>query len=346
MGCGRANAFASLLVVFTLAASVSAQSVISTRAGLIHFFEGAVYVSDRPLEAHLGKFTAVPQGAELRTEQGRAEVLLTPGVFLRVGEKSAIRMTATDLADTQVELVTGSAMVEAGEPNKDTSVTLIYRNWKVHFPRKGLFRIDSDPPRLWVLRGSADVAAIRQGEPIKVDEGMDLPLAAVLVPEQSGHAPADALSDWAKGRSQSIVADNTITAQIDEDPDATAAGLDNFTYFPLLGVLPSLGSSSPDLYSSLSPYQSGFNSIYFPGYSYQPIFVGIPIHGYLPYRPPRIGTGIGNNPSGPFPYRPSPYRPLPYRPTPYQPTPYRSTPRPAPIRVTPLGGVSGGVRHR
>jgi len=321
MRCGRANSL--LIVLSTLAAAVSAQSVISTRAGLIHFFEGAVYLGDRPLEAHLGRFTNIPQGAELRTEQGRAEVLLTPGVFLRLGEKSAIRMTATDLANTQVELLTGSAMVEAGEPSKDTAVALLYRNWKVQFPQKGLFRIDSDPPRLWVLRGAADVATIPRGQPIKVEDGMDLPFAAVLVPEQSSHAPADALNDWAKGRGESIVADNAIMAQIDEDPAATTAGLDNFTYFPMLGLMPSLGLSSPGLYSSILPYQPGFSSIYLPGYSYQPVFVGIPIRGYVPYRPPRIGTGI-TTPRGPIPYRP--------------------TPRPGPI--APLGGVAGGVHHR
>ncbi len=38
-----------------------------------------------------------------------------PGVFLRMGERSAIRLTANDLADTQVELKTGSAIVESGE---------------------------------------------------------------------------------------------------------------------------------------------------------------------------------------------------------------------------------------
>ena len=49
---------------------------------------------------------------------------------------------------------------------------------------------------------------------------MDLPLAAVLGPGAIGpNARPDALSDWAKAAAaQSIVADNAITAQIDEDP--------------------------------------------------------------------------------------------------------------------------------
>ena len=120
----RARVFSTLTAAIALALPVNAQSVISTHSGVIHFFEGAVYVGDRPLESHLGRFPSVPQGAELRTEEGRAEVLLTPGVFLRIGDRSSIRMVANDLADTQVELQAGSAIVDSGEPNSGTSVTL------------------------------------------------------------------------------------------------------------------------------------------------------------------------------------------------------------------------------
>src|SRR5579863_10006936 len=175
------------LTMFTALASmllpVSAQSVISTRSGLIHFFEGEVYLGDQSLESHLGRFPSVPQGAELRTAEGRAEVLLTPGVFLRMGDRSAIRMVANDLADTQVELETGSVIVDSGEPNLNTSITLIYKNWRVHFLQKGAYRIDADPARLWVRDGQAEVFAGLSKEPVSVEHGMSLPFAGVLVPE-------------------------------------------------------------------------------------------------------------------------------------------------------------------
>src|ERR1700722_14340721 len=161
-GCfisNRAWTFSALTAVIAMALPLNAQSVISTHSGVIHFFEGAVYLGDRPLESHLGKFPSLPQGAELRTADGRAEVLLTPGAFLRLGEKSAIRMVANDLADTRVELQTGSAIVDSGEPNSGTSITLIYKDWRVHFVRKGSYRVDSDPPRLRVREGGAEVFA-------------------------------------------------------------------------------------------------------------------------------------------------------------------------------------------
>src|SRR5580704_14367372 len=243
--------FASFALAALLIVPAGAQSVVSTHAGLIHFFEGAVYVGDRPLESHLGRFPSVPQGAELRTAEGRAEVLLTPGVFLRIGERSSIRMVANDLADTQVELQTGSAIVDSGEPNSGTSVTLNYKDWRVHFLQKGVYRLNTDPPSLWVRQGKAEVFTGPSEEPVSVERGMTLPFASVLVPELPEKLPNDALNDWANGRSQSISADNAITAQIDGDPASVGPGYDGFTYFPLLG-LPYAGGVSPS--AMYSPY--------------------------------------------------------------------------------------------
>jgi hypothetical protein len=305
-----ACAFSTLAAVAGLALPANAQSVISTHSGVIHFFEGAVYLGDRPLESHLGKFPSVPQGAELRTAEGRAEVLLTPGVFLRMGDRTAIRMVANDLADTRVELQTGSAIVDSGEPNADTSVSLIYKNWRVHFLRKGVYRIDSDPPCLWVRQGEAEVFTGAGGQPISVEHGMNLPLAAVLVPEQRpNELSGDSLSDWADGRGESIAADDAITAQIDEDPASQTTGLDSFTYFPSLGM-PSLGMDSSGLYSSYTPYQPGFNSIYLPGYTYPPIMLGLLGHGmgiYVPRLPWRTGISPGVGTIVRIPRAPVPY---------------------------------------
>jgi len=276
-----------MLVLFMLTVSASGQSVISTRSGLVHYFEGAVYLNDHPLEARLGKFWSVPQGAELRTEQGRAEVLLTPGVFLRIGARSAIRMLANELSDTQVELEKGSVIVEAGEPNQDTAVTLIYRNWKVHFPQKGLYRIDSNRVSLSVLQGAAEVVTTPRGEPIRVEEGTDLGFAQ-LVPRRSSHQRADALSEWNKSRSQSIMADNTITAQIGEDSAARTLDLETFidTYLRSLGV-PSVGLASSTRHGSILQNEPVL----------MPLWLGITMgrgfRSHLLPRRPQVGAPVG-----------------------------------------------------
>ncbi len=286
------------LSVFLSAMAVTfpaaAQSVISTHSGVIYYFDGAVSVGDRPLQQHLGTFPTVSPGIELRTAKGRAEVLLTPGVFLRVGENSSIRMIANSLANTRVELLSGSAILDSGQPASGTSVTLIFGNWQIHSNEAGSYRVDSDPAELWVLKGEADVTTAGS-DPVKVNEGMDLPFAKVLVPDRTESAPEDALSAWDQGRSDSIVADNAITQQIDADPAAQSADVDGFSYFPMLGV-PAVGLySSP--YASAIPVQPGFYSMYLPGYTYQPLLLGLMGRGLLtsyPITPLRLGTmGIG-----------------------------------------------------
>ena len=300
------------MCIFSLAAGAAftlpafGQAVISTRSGVVHFFEGAVSIAGHPLEARFGKFHSIPEGAELRTEQGRAEILLTPGVFLRVGEKSAVRMVDTSLADTRVELLAGSAMVESAEAAQGTAVTVLFRNWIVRQPHEGNYRIDSEPARLQVRGGRVDVIAKDGDAPVTVTQGMELPFEGVLVPEASQPASADMLNDWSDGRAQSISADNAIAADI-QDPatmSGTAFGTDAFTYFPLLGY-PSMVTNTSTPYTSLygavpipsTLYQPGFNSLYLPGYTYRPAYLRLPINGlnrtgYTPYSPLRM------NPTG------------------------------------------------
>src|SRR5258705_1387202 len=85
-----------------------AQTVISAHSGLIHYAEGRVLLDGKPVEVKITNFPEVKENMELRTEDGRAEVLLNPGVFLRLAENSAVRMVANKLSDTKVEFLSGS----------------------------------------------------------------------------------------------------------------------------------------------------------------------------------------------------------------------------------------------
>lgn len=330
--------YRSVCAFCLLTLSVQAQSVISTHSGIVYFFEGSVYLGDQVLQPHPGKFSSVPPGAELRTAEGRAEVLLTPGVFVRIGARSAIRMVANELSDTRVELLAGSALVDSAEPNSGTSVTLIYKNWSVRFLEQGVYRIDTDPPRLSILQGKAEVSAGTDKD-VTVGRGMNLPFASVLVPQPLTDWPRDALSAWAEGRQQSISADDAIAANI-QDPaslNASDSGLNSFTYFPMLG-LPSPGTLLSGTYSFVDLSQPGFNSIYLPGYTFLPFLVGLRAGGLPPTR---------------FPWHPRPTRPTPVFPV--YPHPVPVYPHPVPVRPVsphPIGvhpaprvGMHGGF-HR
>src|SRR5215469_11774647 len=62
--------------------TASAQPVLSAKSGTIALVEGKVYLGDQVVETTLTKFPDIKENGVLRTEDGRAEVLLTPGVSL------------------------------------------------------------------------------------------------------------------------------------------------------------------------------------------------------------------------------------------------------------------------
>src|SRR5258706_3442414 len=109
------------------AGSAFAQSVVSAHSGVVHYVDGTAYVNNERVEPKFGQFPEIKQDQELRTEEGGAEILLTPGVFLRLAENSSIRMSSNKLTDTRVEILTGSAMVECDDLAKDNAVMLLYK---------------------------------------------------------------------------------------------------------------------------------------------------------------------------------------------------------------------------
>ena len=138
-------------------AVVHAQSVISAHSGLIHYSEGRVLIGDREIDMKPSVFDEVKESQVLRTEEGRVEVLLTPGVFLRLNENSSFKMVSNKLSDTQVEALTGTVMIECAELLPDNSITLIYKDRKIAIEKSGLFRLEMDSGLFRVYSGEAVV---------------------------------------------------------------------------------------------------------------------------------------------------------------------------------------------
>lgn len=353
-----ANARIAILPLLALASGlpVPGQAVISTHSGVVYFFEGSVFLGDQRLEQKFGRFPEVGEGRELRTEHGRAEVLLTPGVFLRVGENSSIRMISNKLADTQVELIGGSAILEANDARKDDFVTVIHKNWQVRVPQTGVYRIDSDPPQLQVYKGGIEVSTNSKDASVAVKEGETLPLAELLLPERTTTAGSDPFKNWAMSRSQTIAADNTTAAGIIDDPNqvdnGTGLAVGGYTYFPPPAVS-SLGLSTPYGLSYWSPYQAALGSVYFSPYMYGVLYPAWPtaLGRYYPTRisipsltPTRIGS-TGLYPGSII----TPRSPSMSPSGPYSPQPIRGiTPR-TPVVAPHVGvgvGAARGVGHR
>ncbi len=154
------NRFFCLVSVLFLACSLlPAQSAISLHSGLLQYTSGSVLVENKPVLKTTTNLLGVKKGETLSTgSDGAAEVLLTPGVFLRMVENSAIRMDSVALTDTRVSVLQGSVMIECDEISKDNNVLFLVAGHEIEVRKKGVFRVDFDPAKLSVVQGEAFVA--------------------------------------------------------------------------------------------------------------------------------------------------------------------------------------------
>ncbi len=193
------------LTAFGFAAAALAQDVISARAGMIQHIEGSVQVDGKTIkmpsrEKMFSQLPEVKKGSTLSTTEGRAEVLLTPGVTLRLGEETSFKMIASDLADAKVELKEGMAIVEVLEMLKDTRVTVQVGQAAIEFRKPGTYKIHaSDKLELLVYDGQADVTIAGQKKSAK--RGNALSLENSLMARKFDTEKGDALLRWSMRRS-------------------------------------------------------------------------------------------------------------------------------------------------
>ena len=231
----------------------------------------------------------------VRTADGRAEVLLTPGVVLRLGENSSLRMISNRLVDTRVELLSGSAVVEADAIAKDTQVTVVCKDGTVTLPKAGLFRFDTEPAQVKVFKGEADVEVA--GDTKTISSGHLLPLGGETAMVQKFDADdTDSLDRWSHRRASYLAMANASAAKT-----LTSPGYGYGSYSMLgspygfyTGNWGAAGCSSAwafNAYYNMMTYMPCYGSLYSPyGYRYwSPYTIGY----YNGYAPAIYGGGAG-----------------------------------------------------
>jgi len=194
------------------AVSALAQPVISAKSGVIARSEGEVFIGDTAVEESQAQFPEVKENAVLRTEHGRAEVLLTRGVYMRVGESASFKMLTNRLIDTRLEVLTGSAIVEADEIVKDNNLTILAGEATVSVNKHGLFRFDMSTGSIKVFDGTASVMV--NGETVLVGAGRMLKMeAGKPVIDKFNKEETDALDNWSKRRAEQIAHANPSSAK-------------------------------------------------------------------------------------------------------------------------------------
>jgi hypothetical protein len=281
-----------------MSASLLGQSTISVNSGLIQYTSGAVTVGDQPVHKTTTNILSLKKDDVLATgADGAAEVLMTPGVFVRMVGEASLRMDSISLADTRVTVLTGSVMVECVELIKDDHVTFFVSavpgSPAIEVRKPSLFRIDATPPQVSVVQGEVFAAGVT------VTKNRTLALnAAVLHAEKFKLNKQEDLYMFSEARS----ADSAYASNVASHSLYAAGG----TCF----------GSSWYFMNPVSMYAylpcNGFNNFFgypFFGVNYGYMYGGIPYY----YPPPIIFCGSHGCPQAP-PKQQNPNTSLPGKP--------------------------------
>ena len=262
---------AILLSLATMCAPVAlAQTANPAVPGTVNYVEGSASIEGRMLNQRSVGSAQLEPGQVLETANGRAELLLTPGVFLRVGENSTVRMVSPDLLNTRVEVGRGRADIEVDEIHPRNNIEVTVAGGSTRLLKNGFYAFDADKHNVRVFKGEAEL--IETGDmqkQLKLKGDRQVELAgneAVKSVSFDRDQAEDSLYSWSSLRSQYLAEANINLASQYAGYGGWApgwywdAGFWGYTWLPGDGLL-------------WSPFGWGF---YSPRYIYYggPIFYG------------------------------------------------------------------------
>ena len=289
-----------LVLVFTLM-----QYMISAKAGLVNYVDG---------QANVHLHEQVTAGAAIETgPQGHVELLLSPGSFLRIGERSKVVLDSVELSNITVRIMEGAALIEAADIDKQTPIHVTSGNLRTLIIASGVYRF-SDSTAL-VLDGRLRLAdkskTVKKGHQITL-------LAGNYVVNSVDGMPKDDLDSWSQQRSGDLAKANAV-AYHDQSSGVSypygGYGLGGYGY--AYGYLLYSGMYYPygGVYANqpwwiYSPLLGGFTFIprggyrSYWGYSFRPFSAFASLPGFRPYgigppgttRRPGYSGGYGSRP--------------------------------------------------
>ena len=229
--------------------------IVSAKAGIVGIIEGSASVTH-------ALPSATPEmlifGDELRTGDtvttgaaSRAEILLDPGCYLRIGDGTQFVFLIDGSANNKVKLLRGSAIIEASVVEGEMVVDTPKSSFVIKEP--GIYRfniLSSGTSEVVVRKGKvyAGKLAIKSGKKAIIDGA---PMIAAL-----NKNDLDSLDDWSKYRASELIATNKRLSTSVMKSSIFALGFvaNSWIYDPFCGC-----------YTFL-PWTAGFSSPY--GWSY------------------------------------------------------------------------------
>jgi FecR protein len=278
----------AMLGMPAMGADTSAKSAVP---GTLNYVEGQASIGSQSLDSKSIGSAELEENQRLTTESGKAEILLTPGVFLRVGNDSTVNMISSSLTDTKVAVDRGHAIVEVDEIHPENDIQVTADGATTKLLKTGLYDFDLRQGQMRVFDGKASV--LEGDRHTTVKGGHDVPLqnSSAKLKSQKFDKKAYEEGDlyrWSSLRSAYLAEANVNAAgtYVDDGwgpwgPGWWGAGwywdpwFDAFTFIPGDGIF-------------YSPFGWGF---YSPWWVYQaPLYgYGYGGYGYGGYRRPVMG---------------------------------------------------------
>lgn len=302
----------SAVVMLSCAAATFGQNrdkfVISAKAGGINAVTGqaSMHTKGESNWQQLMVTDDLEAGDRVRTaSDGRVEILLNPGSYLRLGGDSEVELANNSLANLEVRLIRGTAIVEAsGIEETQMLINISTPHAKLAIERQGLYRLN-------VVPDDATELIVRKGRVIlgdshtKVKGGNKVVFSATtvsvakLTDEEKKLEKAVAIERWSKERAETLAKANSRLTR--RSINSAFASLDS-SFFLFNGF----GRSGLWLYNSrygcytFLPFGFGSSSPY--GVSYpSTVYGGGYYGGYYPGNNGNAGLPNGgySNPSSP-----------------------------------------------
>lgn len=212
----------SIAIIFCCSLVAVAQNrekfVISAKAGGINAVTGQASVHSRgETDWHQLMITDdLDAGDRVRTAyEGRVEILLNPGSYLRLGGNSEVELSDNTLANLEVRLLRGTAIVEAtGADGLELNISISTPHTKLAIVRQGLYRVS-------VVPGDATELIVRKGRVIlsdshtKVKGGDKVVFSATVVSvaklskEEKKEQDREEVAVWSKERARTLAKANS-----------------------------------------------------------------------------------------------------------------------------------------
>ncbi len=184
--------------------------------GTLNYVEGQVSIGSQPVDSKSIGTAQLGAGETITTQLGKAEVLLTPGVFLRVGDSSEVKMIAPNLTDTEVAIQKGEATVEVTNIHPENRLIIDEGDAATRLEKKGFYDFNADQGIVRVFSGQAEVQ--ENDRSAKLKGGHEVMLAAENLQAHGfdKNAYEGDLYNWSKLRSSYMAEANADVAPIYE----------------------------------------------------------------------------------------------------------------------------------